>query len=444
MTAAQPKPHASWLKPFESLENANFRYYWLGTLVSSLGTRLQSLALAWLVLKLTGSSLALGLVLTVESIPILLFSLFGGAMADRLPKRRILLATQSVMLVQALALGILSTLGLINIWTIYVLVAIVGLVQAIDMPTSQSFVEELVGSDKETLANASELTSTLFNMTKVAGPALGGIIVAAIGEEPAFYLNAVSFFGVLGALLVIDKRKLFPAKARPVEKIQAQIKAGLAYAIRTVDIVSLLLLLGALGLFGYNLGVLMPLIAKRILDSGPAGLGMLSAALGVGSLAASLLIDVLGLSTRRLVLVGAVAFTLALLSVSLFDGWYLALPLTALLGFSSVMFLATANARLQVLVDEEFRSQLMSVYTILIFGTTPVGSLMTGALVDRIGVRETAAALAVLCGLGLVATFVYMHRKRDQLVPDTMDAPIPRAEAALRRHMHLPWLVLHR
>ncbi|MGH2604779.1 MAG: MFS transporter, partial [Dehalococcoidia bacterium] len=340
--------HRSWTQAFQALSNRNYRLYWVAMLVSSLGARLQMVALTWLVLKQTNSGFALGTVVMAASAPILIFSLFGGALADRLPKRPTLLITQGGMLIQALLLAILVSTGAINLWLIYALSVVAGLIEALDMPTEQAFVKELVGPDKEKLANATELWATLFNGTKVAGPALGGVLVAAFGEATCFYLNAVSFFAVLAALLLVDKRRLYPTPPPPPGSLITEVKAGVSYALRIADIATIVLLLAALGLFGYNLGVLLPLIARYLLTSGPVGLGLLSAALGAGSLLGSLFVDFEGMNTRLHVLVGALVFTVMLLALSLFHGWLLILTVTVLLGFGSVLFLATANARLQV------------------------------------------------------------------------------------------------
>lgn len=443
-TAAQPARQRSWTQAFRALGNRNYRLYWLGMLVSSLGTRLQMLALTWLVLRLTGSGFALGAVVMVGTAPILLFSLFGGALADRLPKRPVLLLTQTAMLVQALILGILVAVGSINLWLIFVLSAAVGLVEAVDTPTGQAFIKELVGPDKEELSNATELWSTLFNATKVVGPALAGMLVAAFGEAACFYLNALSFLAVIAALLLVDKGRLYPTLAPPREPLIAQVKSGITYALSTADIATIVLLLAALGLFGYNLGVLLPLIARSLLESGPVGLGLLSAALGVGSLVGSLIVDYMGINSRLHVLAGALTFTLMLLALSLFDGWLLILTLTVVLGFGSVLFLATASARLQMLASDDFRGRVMGLYTLLLFGTTPFGSLLAGALAQRIGVRRTVAILAVFCGLGLMTTVLYLRRHRDQLLPDPANDPMVRAEEWLTYRLHLHWHLFQR
>jgi len=435
--AAQAVHRRSWTQAFQALSNRNFRLYWVAMLVSSLGSRLQMVALTWLVLKQTNSGFALGTVVMAATVPILLFSLFGGALADRLPKRRTLLITQGAMLIQALLLGILVSTGTINLWLIYALSVVVGLIEAIDTPTEEAFVKVLVGPDKEELANASELWATLFNGTKVAGPALGGVLIAAFGEATCFYLNAASFLAVIVALLLVDKRRLYPTPPPPREGLITEVKAGVSYALSTADIATIVLLLAALGLFGYNLGVLLPLIARYLLTSGPVGLGLLSAALGAGSLIGSLVVDFEGMNTRLHVLVGALVFTVMLLALSLFHGWLLILTVTVLLGFGSVLFLATANARLQVLAPDDYRGRIMGIYTLLLFGTTPFGSLLAGALAQRIGIRETLALLAGLCGLGVVATFIYLLRHRAQLQPDPTNDPMARAEERMTHRLNL-------
>jgi MFS family permease len=443
-TVAHPAVHREWSQTFHALGNRNFRLYWLGMLVSSLGTRLQMLALAWLVLRLTGSGFALGTVVMAEAAPILLFALFGGVIADRLPKQPVLLLTQSAMLMQALVLGILVSLGSINLCVIYALSAVVGLAEAIDTPTSQAFIKDLVGSDKEELGNATELLSTLFNATKVVGPAIGGMLVAAFGEAACFYINALSFLAVITTLLLVDRRRLYPTPTPRRERIFTQIRSGLTYSLSSADIATIVLLLAAVGLFGYNLGVLLPLIARQLIVSGPMGLGLLSTALGVGALVGSLVVDSMGMSARRDVLTGAVTFTVMFLALALFDGWLLILIITVVLGFGSALFLATASARLQILASDDFRGQIMGIYTPLLFGTTPLGSVLAGSLAERIGVRQTIALLAVSCGLGLMATFVYLRRHRDSLLPDLADDPLVRGEEWLSHRLSLYWYLFRR
>ncbi|MGD9893296.1 MAG: MFS transporter [Dehalococcoidia bacterium] len=431
----------SWVQALGALGNRNFRLYWLGMLVSSLGTRLQMLALTWLVLDLTSSGLALGAMVMAEAAPILLLSLFGGALADRLPRRPVLLFTQAAMLVQALVLGILVSMGAIELWLIYVLSAAAGTIEALDTPTSQAFIGELVGPDKDDLCNASELWTTLFNATKVAGPVLAGLLVAAIGEMACFYLNAASFLAVIAALLLVDEQRMYPLAAPPREAIIRQVKSGVTYTLGTADIAMIVLLLAALGLFGYNLGVLLPLIARSLLASGPMGLGLLSAALGAGSLVGSLVVDYTGMNARLHVLAGAVVFTLVFFSLSLFVGWLLLVTLTIALGFGSVLFLATANARLQLLTSDDFRGRVMGVYTLLLYGTAPLGGLLAGALAERIGVRRTVALLAGLCGVGVLATLAYLRWRRDRLLPEPESDQLVRTEEELvhrlRLHQHL-------
>ncbi|MFI5269512.1 MAG: MFS transporter, partial [Chloroflexota bacterium] len=218
---------------FTSLRIYNYRLFWLGQLVSLTGTWMQRLAQAWLVLKLTSSPFALGMVSTLQFLPVTLFSLYGGVIADRFPKRRLLLVTQSVAAAQAVVMATLTMFGLITMWEIYVLAALLGLVTAFNAPASQSFPVELVG--REEVANAVALNSTLFNATRVAGPSLAGLTIATIGVVGCFWLNAISFLAVIGGLLLMDPKKFFPG--RPIKRgnVLGQIGEGVRYAVATPD-----------------------------------------------------------------------------------------------------------------------------------------------------------------------------------------------------------------
>src|SRR5262245_55977502 len=301
---------AAFGRTFQSLTNRNYRLYWFGQVVSMSGTWMQRIAQAWLVLQLTNSPLALGTVTTIQFTPILLFSLFGGVLADRLPKWRFITCTQTIMAMQALTLAILVGTGRIQLYQIYLLAAVLGVASALDMPTRQSFVAELVGRDA--LPNAVALNSTIMNVSRILGPALGGVLIAAIGVAGCFYFNAASFLAVIGGLLLMDPKKFYPS--RPIKRghVLGQIGEGLRYAVVTPDAALPLLLMGVLGTFGYNFTVLLPLIADEVLHSGPSGFGVLTSAMGLGSLLAALGVAYRGKATRRTLMLSAAGFSILL------------------------------------------------------------------------------------------------------------------------------------
>ncbi len=417
-----PKAPTGFRRTFHALGNRNYRLFWLGQLLSQSGTWMRQTAQGWLVLQLTGSAFALGLVTAMQFIPILLFSLFGGVLADRLPKRRTLLVTQSVMLVQATALAVLTTTGQVRLGHLYVLSAVLGLAMAIDNPTRQAFVSELVGPDD--LPNAVALNSTVFNATRIVGPAVAGVLIAAAGVGLPFTVNAVSYLAVLGGLLLMRPGEFFSGRVRARAGVFSEIGEGLRYAVRTPDTALILLLMGVLGIFGYNFSVILPLLARDVLHTGPAGFGTLTSAMGVGSLLAALGLAYHGRASRRTVLAGAAGFSLLLVAAALSRVWLLTLPLLAALGFCSIVFTATANTRLQLLTPPELRGRVLSIYMLLFAGTTPLGSVIVGILADHQGVARAIVELGGICALGVIVALLYLRATRARLAPDGV-APDP-------------------
>jgi len=399
---------------FRALHNPNYRLFWFGQLVSLIGTWMQSTALAWLVLKIYNSPLALGTMATIQFTPVLIFVLFGGVIADRLPKQRLLIATQSTMLVQALVLAVLTSAHLINLPLIYLLAAVQGSANALDNPARQALVAELVGP--EDLPNAVALNSTLFNTSRLIGPALGGVAIATIGIADCFYLNAASFLAVIGSLLLMKPERFFSLARPPRGKMLKQVGEGLRYALTTPDIALIVLLMAVLGTFGYNFTVFLPLIAKYTLHMNAVGYGVLTSSVGVGSLAAALALAYSGAATRRTLLTGSAGFSVLLLGVALSRWWQATVPLLVALGTFSIVFTTTANSRLQLITPPQLRGRVMSIYTLLFLGSTPIGSLVVGTLADRQGVQPAVAEMAGLCLLGVVAGLFYLRRTRGRLL----------------------------
>ena len=405
---------------FRALRNHNYRLYWCGQLASLTGTWMQRVAQAWLVLRLTDSPLALGTVSTIQFTPILAFSLFGGVLADRVPKRRLLVISQSVMLLQALAFAILVSTGLIHLAHIYVLAAVLGITNAADGPARQAFVSEMVAPDD--LPNAVALNSTQFNVARILGPSLGGITIAVIGVAGCFYLNAASYLAVIGSLLLMRPDRFFERPKPARGNVLRQVGDGVRYAVTTPDIALIVLLMAVLGTLGYNFTVVLPLIARYVLNAGPAGFGALTSAMGVGSLIAALGIAYRGRATRRTLLIGAAGFSLLLLCVALSRWWVLTVPLLVGLGFTSIIFSATASTRMQLVAPPVMRGRVMSIYQLLFAGTTPIGSLIIGTLAEHGGIQRALAAAAVVCGLGVVAGLVYARHSRFRLMAEATAA----------------------
>ena len=394
------------LRTFVALRHRNFRLFWFGQLISLTGTWMQTIGQAWLVLELTHSAWLLGVVGALQFLPVMLFSLFGGVLADRLPKRKVLLFTQSFAMLQATILWILVATGHVQIWEVLVLASLLGLTNSIDMPTRQAFVVEMAG--REDLPNAIALNSSLFNMARVIGPGLGGLIIALLGVAPLFLLNAISFIAVIIGLALIRMNDLYALAKRSTSKGKASkqstlqsLREGLAYVARTPSVLLVIAVIGVISLFGINFNVVLPLFATDVLHSGALGFGFLSAAFGLGSLFSALW---LAWGNRRPsiqhILTGALAFSVLEIFFALSHLYVLSLVLIAAVGFAQIVFSATANTTLQTVTPDYLRGRVMSVYMVVFAGSVPLGNLFTGGMAHLYG-----APIALLIGacLSLIA-----------------------------------------
>lgn len=400
---------------FRSLRGSrNYRLFWFGQMVSLTGTWMQDVALGWLVLTLTDSPVALGWMTAIRFLPIMLLALHGGVLADRLPKRRVLIASQSTQFVVALALAILTSSGDITVAIIYVLAGVRGMVDALDGPTRQSFVPEMVGL--EDLSNAIALNSTLFNSARIFGPAVAAAVISTLGMAACFYFNAASFLAVIFALLAMRLSELHLVPRAAKDKVWLQLREGLRYARRTPEVMVIILVMSLLGPFGYNFNTSLPLVDKYILSAGASTLGLLFAAIGAGSVVAGLIVASLkGLSQRMLLTSGAV-LVLLLAGVGLSTWIPLTVVLLFFLGFTAVMWATTANTRIQMCVPGHLRGRVMGIYMLLFAGTTPVGGLVSGFLAEHLFGGEKAGSQAMmlvtagLCALGVMAGILYAWR----------------------------------
>ncbi|MHB0979255.1 MAG: MFS transporter [Thermoleophilia bacterium] len=393
-----------------SLKHRNFRLFWTGQLVSLVGTWMADVALAWLVLDLTGSPVRLGLAMTMRFGPTLVLSLFGGLLADRLPKRSLLVATQSVLMVQAFALAALTSAGAITMSLVYALALVRGVAEAVDIPTRQAFVVEMVGPAD--VQNAVALNSSQFNVARILGPAVGGVLVSTVGVAVCFWLNAVSFVPVLAAFALLRSADLHPGPRSARAGVVRLLGDGFRYAARTPDVALILGMVAFIGAFGYNFTVMLPLLARYAYGSGPEGLGALTAAMGAGSLCAAVFVASRGRPTRRMVLVGAGGFSVVLFLLALAPGQTMALALLVAVGFFGILFHTGANSRLQLIVPGELRGRVMSMYALLFIGTTPLGSLLVGTLAEHQGIRTAVGEVAAVCLVGAGLSFLVALRMR--------------------------------
>lgn len=388
-----PAPAVALSHSFRALRHRDFRLYWSSQLVSLIGTWMQSVAQGWLMHRLTGSPLMLGLLGFAQFLPVLLFSLFAGVLVDRFDRRRLLLVTQSLAMVQSVALAVLVTFGVAQPWMVLALAFVFGTINAFDLPTRQSLVFDLVG--REDLSNGIALNSAAFNAARIVGPALAGLLVAGVGEAGCFWLNAVSYLAVLAGLL---KMRL-PARTMSTGgQVMVRLTEGVRYVWGQRGLRDLLLLLGLMGGFGFQYNTLLPVYAQSILHAGPREYGVLVSAFGVGSILAALLMTrrLSRWDLRRNLLVGLVIAGLGQAGFA----WSRQLPLTILMGFLSgfglILYISTTNTLVQMTAADEYRGRVMSLYTFMFVGFAPFGALLAGSLAQRFGAPIATSVCSIL------------------------------------------------
>ena len=394
-TATPPK----WATTLRALRHRNFQLFFSGQLISLTGTWMQSVAQAWLVYRLTKSALLLGSVGFASQIPVFLVAPFGGITADRVNRQRLVIATQTASMILAGILAWLTLSGRIQVWHIFLLAGLLGVVNAFDIPGRQAFLIDMVG--KEDLMNAIALNSSMFNGARVIGPAVAGILVARIGEGWCFAANAISYIAVLIGLLLMKVRSVPRISNRsPIEDIIE----GFRWVNRTKIIRSLLFLIGLVSLVGMPYTVLMPVFADKILHGGARGLGILMGATGVGALFGAL---TLAAKTGIKGLGRWVTITCATLGISLFlfsfsTSFWLSAALLLPCGYSMMLQMACSNTLIQTIVPDHLRGRVMSLYSMMFMGMAPFGAFFGGALANRIGAPMTVAVGGIACVLGAI------------------------------------------
>lgn len=391
-----------------ALNHRDFRIVFAGQSVALVGMWMQQVAQAWLVLQLTNSPLKLGLTGTLAFAPALLFSLVAGAIADRVPKRRLLVLTQSVMAMQALALGTLIVTGHIAYWHVCAMALLWGIANTLDLPTRQSFVLELVG--RADLANAVALNAAAFNAARVVGPAVAGLLIAAVGVAPAFFINGASFLLVIPALLSVRTRGL--SLRRGATTIGDEVRAGVRYALSTPRILIALAILGVVAITVFNFSVYVPLLARDVLGRGPDGLGFLMASLGVGAVAGALSLAMVGDRSPSVAMLFITAFVSCggLLVMSVVRDFAVAAVALFILGFTSIIVVAGCNAFLQLTAPDELRGRVMSLHTFVFGGVFPIGVFFVGAISERWGVPTAFATGGIIGLVGLCLVFFFWRR----------------------------------
>src|SRR6202790_445161 len=385
-----PRPGPGQLpSAFRSLRHRNFRLFFSGQLNSLVGTWMQSIAEAWLIYRLTGSSVLLGLLGFVSQIPIFLLSPIGGLAADRWPRQRVVISTQIASMSLGFTLAALTLTGRIRVWELIVLATLLGVVNAFDVPARQSFLIEMVG--REDLLNAIALNSTMFNGARVAGPAVAGLLVAQVGEGWCFFLNAVSYIAVIAGLLMMRIEKSLAAHdgSSPIEKL----REGLRFVRHAIPIRTLLLLLGLVSFAALPFAVLVPIFADRILHGGASAYGNLMGAVGFGAMCGAF---TLAMRQQLRGFGNIVAYSAIGLGISLTlfgaSRWYwFSFAALAVAGYAMMMQFTSANTLIQAMVPDQLRGRVMSLYSMMFLGMSPLGSLVAGKLAQHIGAPRTVA-----------------------------------------------------
>jgi MFS family permease len=429
MASLYRMPLPAALRAFRS---RNYRLFVAGQLVSLIGTWMQSVAQSWLVYRLTGSAALLGLIGFAGQIPIFVLAPFGGVVADRVNRHRVLIATQTMMMLLAFALAVLTFEGFVRVWHIFLLASLLGVANAFDIPARQAFLVEMVGKDD--IINAIALTSSMMNGARIVGPALAGIVVATMGEGWCFLLNGVSYVAVIVALLLMH--------IAPRRDVHPQVSAwhslveGFSFAWHTRAIRALLMLLAFASVMGMPYTVLMPILADRTLHGGPDGYGLLMSASGSGALIGAAILTlrrhIIGLG--RWVAVTAIGFGVSLILFSLSRMMWLSAVLLVPAGFCMMVEMAASNTLIQSMVPDRLRGRVMAVYSMMFMGMAPVGALLAGAVAARLGAPETVAIGGAACVAGGLVFGAQLPRlrgeRRELIVAQQVSAGLPADDAA--------------
>ncbi len=409
-------------RSFNSLEVPNYRRYFAGQLISLSGTWMQTVAAIWLILSLTGSGVAVGLTTALQFLPMLLIGAWGGLLADRVPKRRLLIITQALMAIPAIGLFAVTATGIVEPWMVLLAVFAMGSVNAVDNPARQSFVMEMVGPGR--VVNAVSLNSVIVQMARIVGPALAGLLIAGFGVVPCFALNALTFVAMIVALWGMDPGGLHTEPVAPREP--GAIRAGLRYVLDTPELAVPLALMALVGTLGFNFQVVLPLLAKFSFDGDATTYALMVSAMAIGSIAGALVTGHHGRTGPRLIAAGALAFGVLGLASAAMPSLALEIVTLAGLGAAAVTFAATINSTLQLAVEPQMRGRVMALYSVVFLGSTPIGGPLTGWLAETYDPR-VPLLLAGITGLSAAwAAHVSFARIRSrQANPSTAEITLP-------------------
>jgi MFS family permease len=395
---------------FSALANSNYRKYFVGQSISLIGTWMQTTAQAWLVLTLTNSASDLGYVIALQTLPILLLGPYGGVIADRVDKRRLMIVLQSLMGIQALVLGILTVTHTVRLWQICLLAVILGLNNTFENPARQAFVLEMVGADD--LRNAVTLNSVIVNAARAVGPAVAGVLIATIGVGICFLVNAASFVAVVFSLVTMDKEKLDPSP--PTERRRGQLREGFTYVRHNRRLLVPLVMMAMVGMLTYEFNVSLPVLAKHTFHGSSEVFGFMTAAMGIGAVLGGLVTAARGSTGVRPLIVAALGFGTATLVAALAPVLALELVALAFVGWGSVSFLALGNSTLQLNSEPSMRGRVMALWAVAFLGSTPIGGPTIGWIIratnPRIGLLVGAITCFVAAGVGILARRHFLAR----------------------------------
>ncbi len=396
--------------PFTSLKHKNFRFYWIGMCISLVGTWMQNMAQPWIAYKITDSALLLSVISALQFAPMLVLSLFAGVLVDKIPKKRILMISQTSFLIITMALAILTWTGTIKYWHLVITALLMGIVNAFDMPARQSFIIELVG--KEDLMNGIALNSAAFNAARIVGPAIAGLVMSAFGAALCFFINSISFAAVLASLFFI---KPYVIEKPPVkeEGIFKQIGDGLKYIYKSDILFSTVLIMTVVGIFANNFTVLIPVFSDKILHQQEAGYGVLMSFMGVGCLVGAMLVAALSQSGPKKFILRVVPIIVAvsLIATGLSRSFFLTGIILLISGFFFSGVIAIANSTMQLNSSGEYLGRVMSVYSIVFIGSTPLGNIYAGAITNRFGADVGFMACGAIIIILMIPVYIYLKRK---------------------------------
>jgi len=400
-----------WRSTFSSLRVPNYRLYFTGQSISLAGTWMQMTAQSWLVLVLTHSSTDLGFVVALQTLPVLLFAPYGGVVADRVDKRRLMIVLQIAMGLQALALGLLSVTGAATFREVCMLAVVLGLNNAFENSTRQAFVREMVGKDE--LRNAITLNSVTVNAARAVGPAIGGVLIATAGVGVCFLLNAASFVAVVTSLIMMDTAALRPSP--PAPRARGQLREGLRYAARTPDIAIPVAMMGLVGLLAYEFQVSLPVLASQTFHGGSAAYGFLTAAMGIGAVIGGLFTAARGRTGLRSMIIAGTGFGLAIIACAAAPVIGLAYAAMLFVGWASVSFIAIGNSTIQLAAEPSMRGRAIALWQVAFQGTTPVGGPLIGWVIAAASPRAGlaiggASCLVAAAGGRYLVTRLARHR----------------------------------